>query len=437
MPEEKLITDASNISLNEQDQVQTILGKPPGWILRWGITFVFLSVMMLIWISWLVKFPDIIPARVMLTTEIPPVHLFVKIGGEIETLLVKDKQEVAKDDLLAIIKNPANQEDIFELEDFLNRIKNKNSAELAKVKFPVNLLLGNLQIPYATFTQNVNDYNFFQNKNENQGKIEQLRTQQSFLKEMNVSLQKQEVTMNSAIDLARKNWERLKTLQKEQAVSIQDVEKAKGEMLQLQRELERMQSGILNNKMRSSNLEVAIINLNEGRKDGKNEKSISLKENVNILLSGIENWKQQYLLHAPIDGIVSFPNPLNENQFFNSGDEIMTIVPADGVGEMTAKAWLPAANSGKVKENMVVNIRLDGYSYQEFGVVPATVKSKSLLPQEGNYLLELEMPKELVTTYGKKISFQQEMQGTGNIITEDRRIIERIFDQFLSLFKNR
>jgi len=47
------------------------------------------------------------------------------------------------------------------------------------------------------------------------------------------------------------------------------------------------------------------------------------------------------------------------------------------------------------------------------------------------------MPDSLITTYGKSIPFLQEMGGTGNIITKDRRILERIFDKFLNLTKNR
>ena len=91
----------------------------------------------------------------------------------------------------------------------------------------------------------------------------------------------------------------------------------------------------------------------------------------------------------------------------------------------------------KWKEGFDINIRLDGYPYQEFGVVKATVKSKSILPQDDFYLLELKMPDTLKTTYGRLIPFQQEMGGTGNIITKDRRILERIFDKFLNFTKNR
>jgi len=437
MPEENFITDPSDILLTEQDQVQTILGKPPGWILRWGISFIFMTVLMLIWMSYLVKFPDIIPARVILTTEIPPVHLFVQSGGKIENLLVEDKQAVVENDLLAIIQNSANHDDIVILANFLEEIKNKKTVDLSEVDYPENLELGALQSTYSNFTQNLNDFNFFENKNQLVKKINALKSQIRYLGRKNASLKKQEITMQSAIDLVKSNLNRMQILFDENAVSIKDVEDAKTEVLRNERELERMQTDYLDNKMKVKNLELTIIDLKENRSDGKNEKSISLKEQIDILLSEIENWKQKYLVISPMDGQVSFPRVMNENQFLKNGDEIMTIVPQGGVGEMIGKALLPAANNGKVDEGFEINIRLDGYPYQEFGVIKATVKSKSILPQDGNYLVELKMPDSLITTYGKPIPFQQEMGGTGNIITKDRRILERVFDKFLNLSKNR
>ncbi|MFK8008708.1 MAG: HlyD family secretion protein [Saprospiraceae bacterium] len=437
MPEENFITDPSDIQLTEQDQVQTILGKPPGWILRWGISFIFMTVLMLIWMSYLVKFPDIIPARVILTTEIPPVHLFVQSSGKVENLLVEDKQSIAENDLLAIIQNPANHDDIVILENFLKDIKSKKTIDLSTVNYPENLVLGELQSTYSNFTQNLNDFNFFENKNQLAKKISALKSQIRYLGRKNASLKKQEITLESTIDLAKSNRDRMLKLLDENAVSIKDVEDAKTEVLRNERELERMQTSYLDNKMTVKNLELTIINLRENRSDGKNEKSISLKEQIDILLSQIKNWKQKYLVISPMDGQVSFPKMLNENQFLKNGDEIMTIVPEGGIGEMIGKAFLPAANNGKVEEGFEINIRFDGYPYQEFGVIKAKVKSKSILPQDGNYLVKLEMPDSLMTTYKKLIPFQQEMTGTGNIITKDRRILERIFDRFLDVTKNR
>lgn len=50
--------------------------------------------------------------------------------------------------------------------------------------------------------------------------------------------------------------------------------------------------------------------------------------------------------------------------------------------------------------------------------------------------LTTQITDSMVTTYGKSIPFRQEMQGTANIITEDRRILERVFDRVYNLVKN-
>lgn len=110
------------------------------------------------------------------------------------------------------------------------------------------------------------------------------------------------------------------------------------------------------------------------------------------------------------------------------------------MSKTVAKAVLPIANSGKVRIGFKSNIRLDAFPHQEYGILEGSVNNISLLPQTGkesdNYLLELTINDSLITTYNKKLSLKQEMQGMANIITEDRRVIERVFDKLLDLIWN-
>ena len=48
------------------EEVQEILGTPPRWIVRWGITIILLVVIILFAGSYLFKYPDIIFANVVL-----------------------------------------------------------------------------------------------------------------------------------------------------------------------------------------------------------------------------------------------------------------------------------------------------------------------------------------------------------------------------------
>ncbi|WP_420552644.1 HlyD family efflux transporter periplasmic adaptor subunit [Tenacibaculum aiptasiae] len=125
----------------------------------------------------------------------------------------------------------------------------------------------------------------------------------------------------------------------------------------------------------------------------------------------------------------------NKNQTVKTGELIFIVVPTEG-NSFIGKIKAPAANSGKIKKGQKVQIKLLNYPSDEFGELNGTVKSISLIPnEEGSYLIDVDLPQDLKTTYGKKIAFRQEMKGTANIVTEDLRLIERFFYQLRNIIK--
>lgn len=114
---------------------------------------------------------------------------------------------------------------------------------------------------------------------------------------------------------------------------------------------------------------------------------------------------------------------------------MFSIVPQQSKA-FIAKVIAPAQNAGKLKVGQEVNIRLANYPDTEFGVLKGKVQNMSLVPdKEGNLILDVILSKGLKTSYHKEIVFQQEMSGTADIITEDLRLLERLFYQFRSLFQ--
>ena len=64
------------------------------------------------------------------------------------------------------------------------------------------------------------------------------------------------------------------------------------------------------------------------------------------------------------------------------------------------------------------------------------VKNISLLQNaDGLYIVDVELPEKLITSYNKEIDFKQEMIGSAEIVTEDLRLIERFFYKFKEVFK--
>ena len=82
-----------NIKLRSEE-VQEILTKVPNWIIRRGNALFLILILLLLFISWLIKYPDIIASEAIITTEIPPQKEYAVISGKFDTLFVKDNQKV-------------------------------------------------------------------------------------------------------------------------------------------------------------------------------------------------------------------------------------------------------------------------------------------------------------------------------------------------------
>lgn len=54
----------------------------------------------------------------------------------------------------------------------------------------------------------------------------------------------------------------------------------------------------------------------------------------------------------------------------------------------------------------------------------------SPVPLEGRYAVDVTLVDGLETTFGRRLAYQQEMQGQAEIVVEDLRVIDRIFYVF-------
>ena len=78
------------------EEVQEILTRVPHWLIRWGSVVVLIILVMLLLVSWIVKYPDIVGSEIVITTNTPPQKLVAKTSGKIEAILINDKSNVSK-----------------------------------------------------------------------------------------------------------------------------------------------------------------------------------------------------------------------------------------------------------------------------------------------------------------------------------------------------
>ncbi|CAH0335331.1 hypothetical protein FVB9288_00967 [Flavobacterium sp. CECT 9288] len=415
------------------EEVRDVLSDPPKAILRWGNTILFGFIMILLLISWFIKYPDIITTQIVITTNIPPEKLVAKVPGKIEAILVKDKATILKNTPLAVIENSAKYKDVFLLKSIVDTI------DIDKSKFPFKKFnsaqLGEIESIFALFQKEsiADELNTKLQPYQVEGSAQSYEAIQ--LKERLSLLESQKSINQNELVLLKSDLDRYEKLYAKGIIASQEMEKQRLTYLQSQKNYKSFLSTI-------SQLKSSLNELNRNSKTTQINEStatINLERNVvQAFLSvkkAIKDWELNYVLRSSINGKVSFLQLWAENQTVNTGDNVFAIIPKNENGYI-GKLRAPAQNSGKIKMGQTVNIRLANYPDREFGIIKGSINAISLTPdKEGNLLINASLPKGLETSYKKQISFQQEMSGTADIITEDLRLIERLLYQFRDIFK--
>lgn len=127
--------------------VQEMMEKIPGWIIRWGLTLFFSIFIILIAGSFFFRSADIVSAPIIITTINPPATLMSKVGGKIENILVKESAITQPDELIAIIENPANTQDVLQLNENIKMLSGKTDWDnvVQSNVFTQNFVLGEIQ----------------------------------------------------------------------------------------------------------------------------------------------------------------------------------------------------------------------------------------------------------------------------------------------------
>lgn len=426
--------ESKNIELRSEE-INEILTKPPHWLIRRGNILFLTLIILLLSLSWVIKYPDIIISETIVTTQIPPQKEYANITGKLDSIYVNDLQKVNQNTILAVIENAARTEDLYFLKSIIDTITLDNNS----IWFPLDslpiLFLGNVEESFAAFENNYFQYTLNKQLKPFNNEAIANRISLAELRGRLKSLKAQYDFNESELELKKNNLKRNKALFEKGVISNQEYEDKQLEMLTAERDFE--------------NLSISISQIREAisgaRKTSKGTEINKTRENLKLLKaslqsftalqSAIEDWENKYVLKSEINGTVSFLNFWDKNQTVKDGDLVFIIIPSEN-SNYVAKVKAPSQNSGKIKIGQKVNIKLRNFPDSEFGVLKGKVSNISLAPdRDGFYLIDVSLPRKLITSYNKDIGFKQEMRGNAEIITEDLRLLERFFYQFRELLE--
>lgn len=411
------------------EEVQEILTQVPNWTIRWGNTFILGILLMLLFLCWFIKYPDIIQTSGILTTQIPPEKEIANITGKIEAILIQDQQQVDINQPLAVIENTAKYEDVFLLKHIIDTIEyTKDSFYFPFDELPI-LFLGDIESQYALFENSYIQYRlnkqlkpYATNTTANKYSLSELESRLR-------SLESQKAINKTELAFQKKELERNISLYQSGIISTQEYENKQLAYAQAERSFKNFETSIsqIKESISAAKKNTRITEIDQIREELTLYKAVI--QSFNQLKKAVKDWELLYVLKASQAGRVSFLDIWNKNQIVTQGNLIFIVIPNDGSSYL-GRLQAPAINSGKIKVGQTVLVKLDNYPEEEFGVLEGTVKKVSVIPdEEGNYLIEVNLPSELITSYGKQINFKQEMACSAEIITKDLRLIDRFIFQ--------
>lgn len=424
----------NNIKLRSEE-VQEILTNPPVWIVRWGITLIFIFICIILSLSFLIKYPDFVQAKVLVTTKQPTEMVIARASGALDTIFTGNRDTVKSGQKLAILRNTADFKDVFYLKHIIDSIP----LDFKNFYFPFektsSLMLGEVNSAYLNFEKSYIDYFLLKDLDPYSNQLGGNRASLIELKNRLKSQTTQKDLLEQEYKLKQKDFEREQSLFEKGVISQKEYELKQLEILQMKKDVSAMSISISQITEAISTADKNLKNTRINKQEDDTRYLSNLKRSYDLLKEAIRKWEYTYVLSSSINGVIGFQDFWGRNQFVDSGTIVFSILPTD-TSTLVGKLVIPAQNAGKVTVGQKVFVKLDNYPYQQYGTLIGKVSSLSITPNsDSNYTVYISLPNGTETSYHKSFNFTQELLGNAEIITEDLSVAERIFYKFRDLFQ--
>jgi multidrug efflux pump subunit AcrA (membrane-fusion protein) len=408
-------------------EIQELLGTPPSWFVRWGTALIAASMLTLLGVGLLLRYPEVVRVPVSVTTEMPPVSVVVRREGFISEIFAGENQVVAEGEAVALQSDQLEYQDILTLQSKLEQFQPFNIATFGSFNPEDSYQVGTVQGALENFRKALRDYHT-QSSARTEGM--DIRQMQNRISNLLAAISRDDNRKSDAeiqVRLAKKSYETRQMEYTRGQISLEQLEAERTKKADSELKLKNIESEIDNKKIEISSLRDQIKTIQTGQRAGTSSQLTQISTAFKSLKSAIDTWKQENVLVAPIGGTVSFFNgELSKNQYFRQGEALLAIVPKNE-NVMVGRISLPLKESGKVSEGKAVLISFHSYSPFEYGKVEGVVSYKAKVPKDNAVALEVTLPNGLHTNKGKSLKFEQQMEGSAEIITSKRRFITKIF----------
>ena len=422
------------VEIHHSEEFRDVISKfPTRFNSILAISLISILVIFLL-LGWFIQSPEVILANVKVTAEKPPISIVAESNGKIKILEFTPQKQFKEGTIMGVIENLGDENKILRLKDSL--IKHQSTLNKLNIKsfdFALADNLGEVQESYFKFITALHEVNNNKNNNEYDLQANMLRQQIEQYNSLIIERNHLKKYKTKEVDILSQKYHDDSLLVSKKMAVINEFENSALGFLKEKENLKNIDIENIRNKL---NIIDAQGNLNLSQLQKKLKLSnveLKLLESFQQLALSINNWEKKYLIKVPVDGQVDYINFISSNQFVAQGSLLFSVLPNNN--KIIGQVLMPSNGAGKVKRGQPVFIKLNAFPYQEFGKLTGKVKSISLIPNESEYLMIVEIPKGLESDSGKNLSFGKNMEGQAEIIIEKRRLIFKVFDKIIKAFE--
>lgn len=407
----------------------------PSSLIRLGIFIAIFCIGIFFFISWLLEYKDTIDGRIVLTTPTLPVDIHANVTGKL-LLLTANNTLVQKGDHLAYIENSAQLDPSLTLLKCLDSVLMVNPFPKQAPSFLSDLRaaeLGEIQPAFINLQKAYTAYSFFLKTDKHQALIQQKKDQVQFHQE-HIVLSKDKIQLHQQnLANAKKQLAVDQQLYAENIIAKRTLDQAQQtyDELKFTGRLIDFQTAISNANIQIAQQEEAIIQLKNNFIIEKERLENQIADAYQFLKKEIHDWQEQYLSIADMEGQVIYSETLSDFNYIRKDNKIMTLLPQEKE-QIIGLLQVPLNGYSKVEIGQPVQVRLDNYPFQEFGIIHGEVAERSSIPEEEGYTVTVFFPKGLRSSYNLDFKFNQRMEGEAAIITNRISIWQRLQNQMNS-----
>ena len=411
------------------EEVQDIIERMPTRWCSLAAFIMFILVCVLTALSFLISYPDTIDGEITITGVSAPVRLLSGADGKLHLIAPTNKQ-IANGAIIAYIENGATFKDIVSLKRSLkeNKIILSNTLNLGE--------LGNAYNSYVVAAQHWYHLSHSKRYQTMRKSLEKhINASKNISEQLSQNLKiKAQVSKNIQEEFMRDS-----ILAKQYIVTNSELSKSQNSYLNQIENESYLRNTQLEKEVEISNLQTEIAKSHIEEDEQIEEAYVDMMSKRSILQSELQLWEKKYLIKAPMSGRLDYLGFWRENVYVLAGTELFSVVPQRN--NVIGEAFIPSVGAGKVRIGQNANVKLNDYPYDEFGLLKGIVKSISRVTNKTSaknsvtetYRVQIILPNGLTSNFGNTLHLNFDSKGTVEIVTKNKHLIERLFDNLKAI----